>query len=239
MKLYSHNNLNKDGLVSGTFASRVYGWMTLGLSVTAGITGLLSYTGFYKTLYPYWWLWCLGTLGVSLWISRKINTLSVQGVMGLFIAYSVLEGLFFGTVIPGYAATYGGGVVWAAFLSAAGIFAIAALYGTFTHSDMTGLGRIFSLGLFALIGLSIIYFIVSSFVVLPGFYLLICYLGLVMFVGLSAYDAQTIKRMSLQADINSSLSYKLALVMALRMYINVIMIFWYLLQIFASSSKNK
>ena len=66
------------------------------------------------------------------------------------------------------------------------------------------------------------------------FHLVICYLGLVIFVGLTACDAQTIRAMSMQVDINSVASYKLSMVMALRMYINVIMIFWYLLQIFTS-----
>lgn len=239
MRSYSRNNIGEDKFVTGTFASRVYGWMTLGLAVTAGVTGFLSYTGLYKNLYSFWWVWCLGTLGVSLWINRQINQLSVQGVMALFIAYSVLEGLFFGTVIPGYAAAYGGGVVWASFLTAGVIFGVAALYGSFTRNDMTSLGRILRLGLFGLLGISVLYFIVSIFVALPMFYLLICYLGLVMFVGLTAYDAQTIKKMSMQADIHSPVAYKLALIMALRMYVNVVMIFWYLLQIFASSNKNK
>ena len=67
--------------------------------------------------------------------------------------------------------------------------------------------------------------------------LFISYLGLVIFVGLTAYDAQTIRSFSMQADIASVASYKLSLIMALRMYINVIMIFWYLLRIFSSSRK--
>lgn len=221
-----------------TFSSRVYGWMTLGLATTAVVALFWYASGLFITLFSLWWVWCFATLGVSLWINAKVNKLTVPGVVGLFLTYSVLEGLFFGTVLPVYAASYGGGVIWAAFLTAASIFGAAALYGTFTKNDLTSWGRILSLGLIGLIAVSLMFFIVSFFIPMPFLYLLICYLGLVLFVALSAYDAQTIKKLSLQADIHSPVSYKLAMIMALKMYLNVIMIFWYLLQIFGSGNKK-
>lgn len=221
-----------------TFSSRVYGWMTLGLATTA-VVALFWYTsGLFVTLFSLWWVWCFATLGVSLWINARIDQLTVTGIIGLFLTYSVLEGLFFGTVLPVYAASYGGGVIWAAFLTGASIFGAAALYGTLTKNDLTSWGRILSLGLIGLIAVSLMFFIISFFIPMPFMYLLICYLGLILFVALSAYDAQTIKKLSLQADVSSTISYKMSMIMALKMYLNVIMIFWYLLQIFGSGNKK-
>ncbi|EPJ32919.1 inhibitor of apoptosis-promoting Bax1 family protein [Chlamydia psittaci 06-1683] len=95
--------------------------------------------------------------------------------------------------------------------------------------------------MFALIGLllvSVIFALVSIFVYMPIFYLLICYLGLAVFVGLTVVDAQAIRRAAQNVGNDDDLSYKVSLIMALKMYCNVIMIFWYLLQIFSSSGKR-
>ena len=78
----------------------------------------------------------------------------------------------------------------------------------------------------------------SFFMDVTWFMLLISYLGLGIFVGLTAYDAQTIRKLSYQAGANSAMSNKLALMMSLKMYTNVIMIFWYLLQIFSMGRRD-
>jgi uncharacterized protein len=118
------------------------------------------------------------------------------------------------------------------------IFLAAMLYGKFTRSDLTSLGRILRIALIGFMGITLLYFILSFFVPMTWAMVLISYLGLILFVGLTAYDAQTIRSFSLMAQPDSAASYKLSLVMALKMYINVIMIFWYLLQIFSSSRRN-
>ena len=89
-----------------------------------------------------------------------------------------------------------------------------------------------------LLAITVVFAIVSLFVFMPLFYLLICYLGLVIFVGLTAADAQAIRRVAANVGNDSVVSYKLSLVMALKMYCNVIMVFWYLLQIFSSSGNR-
>jgi len=89
-----------------------------------------------------------------------------------------------------------------------------------------------------LVAITLLYMVLSMFMPMTGMMLIISYFGLVIFVGLTAYDANQIRKMSAQVDGYSVMSCKLSLVMALRMYINVIMVFWYLLQIFSSSSKR-
>lgn len=229
----------QDSRLPGTFSSRVYGWMTAGLAVTALISLGLYATGAYRALFPMWWIWCFATLGVSFYIQAQIQKLSVPAVMGLFLAYSILEGMFFGTLVPVYAAQFGGGVVWAAFGSAGIIFGLSAAYGAFTKNDLTQIHRILMLALVGLVVISLAFLIVSLFTPMPLLYLLICYLGLIIFVGLTVVDAQSIRRVARSVGDHGDLSYKLSLIMALQMYCNVIMIFWYLLQIFASSDKRR
>lgn len=94
---------------SGTFAARVYGWMTAGLGVTTLVSLGLYFSGWYRMLAPFWWVWCFATLGVSLYINAKIDRLSVPSVMKLLLVYSLLDGLFFGTIVPIYAYQYAGG----------------------------------------------------------------------------------------------------------------------------------
>ncbi len=221
----------------GTFSSRVYGWMAIGLGFTATIAYFLFRTGLFIKLMPFWWVFALGTFGIALGFNVSVQRFSVAGVVSMFLAYAGLEGVLFGTILPAFAAAYGGQVIWLAFATASVIFLLAMGYGMFTRNDLTSLGRVLTFGLIGLIAVSFLYMILSFFMQLTFLSLLISYLGLIIFVGLTAYDAQTIRRFSLQAEVGSVASYKLSIVMALKMYINVIMIFWYLLRIFSSSKR--
>ena len=221
-----------------TFTTRVYGWMSIGLALTAFIAYMTYRTGAYMALMPFWWVFAFGTFGVALGINAAIQRASVGTVIALFLTYSGLEGFFFGTVLPAFAAAYGGQVIWSAFLTGSMIFLMAMFYGMFTKSNLTSLGKILQVALMGLMGVTLVFFVISFFVHLTWMHLFISYLGLAIFVGLTAYDAQTIRSFSLMAEPNSAVSYKLSLVMALKMYINVIMIFWYLLQIFSSSNRK-
>lgn len=236
MGFYDRDTVNQSTAL-GTFSSRVYGWMSLGLGITATVAYFLYVTGAYVALMPFWWIMAFGTFGIAMGMNMALNRLSIAAVSGLFLAYAGLQGALFGTILPAFAAAYGGQVIWAAFATGAAIFLLAMGYGMFTKSDLTGLGRSLSFGLIGLIAISLVFFILSFFLPMTWASLFISYLGLVIFVGLTAYDAQTIRSLSMQADIASVASYKLSLIMALQMYINVIMIFWYLLRIFSSNRK--
>jgi len=236
MGFYDRNTIN-DAAAVGTFSSRVYGWMAMGLGFTAAVAYFIYATGAYITLMPFWWVFAFGTFGMGMAMSFSIQRISIPAVMTLFLGYAGLEGILFGTILPAFAAAHGGQAIWSAFATGSAIFLFAMAYGMFTKSDLTSLGRILSFGLIGLIGISLLFMILSFFLPMQWADLFISYLGLVIFVGLTAYDAQTIRSMSMQVDINSVASYKLSMIMALRMYVNVIMIFWYLLRIFSSNRK--
>lgn len=222
---------------TNSFATRVYGWMTLGLLLTAVVALFIASSGAYMTLISYWWVPGLVTFGIAMAMGTMIQRLSFPAMAGLFLAYGAVQGIFFGTVLPFFAAQFGGQLIWTAFATAAFIYAMAMGYGIFTKSDLTSLRKILSVALFGLIGISLLYFVLSFFMEVTWMNLLISYLGLAIFVGLTAYDAQQIRAMSMQIQGNSVMGYKLSLMMALKMYINVVMIFWYLLQIFSSNRR--
>lgn len=221
----------------GTFSSRVYGWMAIGLGFTATVAYFLFKTGLYLKLMPFWWVWAFASFGVAMGFNASIQKSTIGTVIGMFLAYSGLQGIMFGTLLPAFASAFGGQVIWLAFVTASAIFLLAMGYGMFTKNDLTSLGRILTFGLLGLVATTLIFMVLSLFMDLTFFHLLISYIGLAIFTGLTAYDAQTIRRFSIQAEINSVASYKLSMIMALKMYINVIMIFWYLLRIFSSSRR--
>lgn len=227
---------SKEALSS--FVNRVYGWMAIGLSLTASIAYFIYQTGAYQALMPFWWLWSMGAFAIAMGMNFAIKRASIVTVIGLFLTYASLQGMLFGTILPLYAAAYGGSLIWTAFASAAVIFCLAMCYGIFTKSDLTQLGRILTMALVGLLVLSLLFFVLSFFMSITWMQLLISYLGLGIFVGLTAYDAQSIRAMSTQVEANSVAGYKLSMVMALKMYINVIMIFWYLLQILSSNNRR-
>ena len=221
----------------GTFSSRVYGWMAVGLGFSASVAYVIFRTGMFMKLMPFWWMISLATFGIAMGFNTGVQRFSIGGVVGMFMTYAGLQGVLFGTILPFFAAAYGGQVIWLAFVTASAIFLLAMGYGMFTRNDLTNLGRILTFGLIGLLAVTFLYVILSFFIQLTFLSLLISYLGLVIFIGLTAYDAQTIRRFSLQADVGSVASYKLSIIMALKMYINVIMIFWYLLRIFSNNRR--
>lgn len=221
-----------------TFTTQVYGWMTVGLSLTAFVAWLVFKSGMYVKFLPYWWMFAIAALFISMTLSVRLMKLSFTATAGLFLTYSTLEGLIFGSILPAYAMAFGGQVIWAAFGTAATVFSIAVLYGIFSKSDLTALGPLLRIALIGLMVVSLLFFVMSMFMPMQGMVLVISYIGLIIFLGLTVYDAQQIRNMSEQVDGFSALSCKISLVMAFRMYLNVITIFWYLLQIFASNKKR-
>lgn len=225
-------------VAQGNFAQRVYGWMTSGLLLTAAVAYGVMRLQLVPLLLPYWWVMLFGAMGIGMVVNATASRIRYSTMTGLLALYAVLEGLFFGTILPVYAHQFGGDVVYLAFLTAAATYGGALAYGALTKSDLTQVRRIIQMAMTALVVITLGYLVVSLFKPISGSMLLISYLGLIVFVGLTATDAQQIRRLSYQVSDNSVMARKLSLMVALRMYMNAIMVFWYLLQIFASNRRN-
>ena len=146
----------------------------------------------------------------------------------LFVLYSVLNGATLSVIFLAYTMSS----IASVFFITAGTFAVMAFIGYVTKTDLTSLGKILFM---ALIGI-IIATVVNVFFVKSGtLNLIISYIGVLVFVGLTAYDSQKIKRMLIMADDMDEGAQKLALLGSLTLYLDFINLFLYLLRIFGSS----
>ena len=207
---------------------KVYLWMTMALAIT-GFTayGVATSPGILQTIYAnpaVMWGIIIAELILVVTVSGAINRLSLSVATLLFIVYSVLNGALLSSVFLVYTASS----VATVFFITAGTFAAMALVGYTRKTDLSSMGKIL---LMALIGM-IIATIVNLFVKSTGLELIISYIGVLVFVGLTAYDSQKIKQMLLQAPDASEGAQKVALLGALSLYLDFINLFLYLLRIF-------
>lgn len=211
---------------------KVYVWMTLALVIT-GFTayGVANSPGILNALFTnraLLWGIFFAELGIVWYVSARIMHLSLVTATLLFVLYSVLNGLMLSSIFIVYTMTS----IASVFFITAGTFAAMSLIGYFTKADLSSLGRIL---LMALIGL-IIATVVNIFLLKDaGFGLILSYVGVLIFVGLTAYDTQKIKQMLVQADDVSEDAQKIALLGSLSLYLDFINLFLYLLRIFGGN----
>jgi len=222
----------KEGSLSLAFPAlmrKVYVWMTLALVIT-GITayGVASSPNIMMWLVQkpaILWGLIIAELALVLTVSAAINRLSLTTATLLFVLYSVLNGATLSLIFMAYTLTS----IASVFFITAGTFGVMAAYGYFTKRDLTSLGKLL---LMALIGLIIASVVNIFFVKSSGFDLIVSYIGVLIFVGLTAYDTQKIKQMlALQTDMGEG-AQKIALMGALSLYLDFINLFLYLLRIF-------
>lgn len=214
-----------------SFSSKVYTWMCCGLLTTTLVAYLIFRLGLSGSILPVALFAGLICFGIAMAMQGLFERVSAQTLMMLMLAYSACEGILFGAVLPMFQVE----TIWSAFLVGGLMFGGAVAYGRMTRSNLTSLGHILRFALIGLVLVSFAMFVMSFFMNVTFFHLIICYIGLGIFVGLTAYEAQQIENLSHRLDGNdSALVNKHAIMTALQMYINVIMIFWYLLQIFGN-----
>ncbi len=207
---------------------KVYVWMTLALVIT-GLTsyGVATSPGILQAIYSnqiLFWGLAIAELAIVIGVTAAINKLSITTATLMFILYSVINGALMSYIFLAYTASS----IATVFFITAGTFATMAFIGYTTKTDLTSMGKIL---LMALIGL-IIATIVNMFVKSSGFTLILSYVGVLVFVGLTAYDSQKIKEMLMQAPDAGEGAQKLALLGALSLYLDFINLFLYLLRIF-------
>lgn len=209
---------------------KVYLWMTLALVIT-GLTAY--YVASSPTLLFHIFsnkLVLLGLLGgeflLVIGLSAAINKLSLLMATLMFTIYSVVNGATLSVIFLVYTAES----IMSVFFITAATFGGMALYGYFTKKDLTSWGNILFMGLIGIIIASL----VNMFVHNSALQLIISYVAVLVFVGLTAYDSQKIKKMMLQAPDAGESMQKLALLGALTLYLDFINLFLQLLKILGS-----
>ena len=211
---------------------KVYLWMTLALMIT-GITaaGVANSPNILALIYSsqvVMWGIIIAEFGLVIYISARLEKLSLSTATTLFALYSILNGVMLSSIFLLYSTA----IISKVFFITAGTFGVTALYGYATKKDLSSFGNILFM---ALIGL-VIATVVNVFMKSAMFDLILSYIGVIIFVGLTAWDSQKIKHMMmLQQDADES-AQKLALIGALSLYLDFINLFLYLLRIFGRSN---
>ena len=232
--------LDTESLQGGDFAMstafsalmrKVFIWMTLALVITGvtayGVATTPSLLIAIVTNKALFWGLIIAELALVFAVSGAINRLSLATATLLFVLYSLVNGATLSVIFLAYSMP----AIIQTFFITAGTFGVMALVGYTTKTDLTSLGKLLFM---ALIGL-VIATVVNMFVGSTGFDYILSYVGVLIFVGLTAYDTQKIKQMCMQAPDAGEHMQKLALLGALSLYLDFINLFLYLLRIFGNS----
>lgn len=202
------------------FMTQVYGWMSIALLITATVSIWVASSPailelvFGNRIVFYGLL--IGQVLMVMSLSAAIQRLSAQMATALFIGYAIMNGLTLACIFL----LYTGGSIASTFFVTAGTFGAMSAYGYFTKRDLTSLGGFL---LMALIGL---------FWHNETLYWISTYAGVLIFVGLTAYDTQKIKEMYAIGNAGTEEGRKVAVMGALRLYLDFINMFLYLLRLF-------
>lgn len=209
------------------FMVRVYNWMTSGL----GITGLVAYTIastpsltamiFSNPVIPI--VLIIAQIGLVFWLASRVMQMSVSQAMGVFLLYAALTGVTFSTVFLAYTASS----ITSTFLVTAGTFSAMSFYGYTTKKDLTSWGSFLFMGLVGIIIASVVNIFLQS----SAMHWVITYAGVLIFVGLTAYDTQKIKEMNILGNEGTDQDTKEAIRGALSLYLDFINLFLMLLRI--------
>lgn len=222
---YHYNTGWNIALAQQRFIMKVFGWMFAGLSMT-GIVGFWLVTN--PDVYLYFEQHTLAfyvILGAEILLlillPTMLHRISAFTATFFFFLYAALNGINFSLII----APYTGLTIAYAFFVTAGLFGIFALYGYLTKRDLSSLGNLL---FFALIGL-ILATIANVFLESNTLDTIILYAGVLIFVGLTAYDIQRIKQLSVAGGEEEVT--KAAIIGALALYLDFINLFYYLLRL--------
>jgi FtsH-binding integral membrane protein len=223
--MYYSQDETQQGIVS-RFMYKVYGWMSVGLAITAALSYYLALTPeFVETLRAHSWLLFaifIFQFALVMGLSFFINRMDYMTAVICFLVYAASVGFTLAPIFLVYEISS----IYLTFLSTASMFGVMCLYGYFTRSDLTTMGNI---SLMALIGIIIASFI-NIFLKSPMMDYIISGIGVIVFTVLTAYDSQKIRHMAQGLMADEQTRSKIAVLGALTMYLDFINLFLFLLR---------
>ncbi len=206
------------------FLSKVYGWMFVGLLITAmTASAVASSRSLAEALIfnrAVFWVLLIAQLGLVFFLSARVNKMAPTTAAGLFLLYSALTGVTSSVVLL----IYTGASIASTFVITAGMFGATAVFGSVTKRSLAGFGQFFFMGLIGLILASIVGLFWHS----EALQFVISVVGVLVFTGLTAWDAQRLKQMAVALPDGRVGAY--AVVGALSLYLDFINLFFFLLR---------
>jgi FtsH-binding integral membrane protein len=214
----------RDAEIVAAFMRGVYGWMCGGLAITAATAWLVSGS---PTLMAaifgnrmVFWILALAQLGIVIALSARVERMASGTASMLFVLYSALTGVTLSVILL----VYTGESVFTTFVVAAGMFGALAMYGTVTRRELSGLGQFLFMGLIGLVLASI----VGIFWHNDALQFVISFIGVIVFAGLTIYDAQRLKALAFATNTGSVSGA--TIIGALALYLDFINLFLFLLR---------
>lgn len=208
------------------YVAKTYLWMFAGLLVTFVVSALTISTGavFYVIMSPYaLTLLTIAELVVVIWMSVRVNRLSVGAARGMFLLYAVLNGVVFSS----FFLLYDVATLTLVFAATALFFGLMSAVSYFGKVDLTKYGPILFAGLIVLI----VFGVLSMFLRLEALDTAMCYLGIIVFLGFTAYDTGKIRANYNHFSGNPEILQKASIFSALSLYLDFINLFLYLLRL--------
>lgn len=213
-----------------SFVRAVYNWMAIGLALTGFVAYYVaSSPALLAIAMKGFFLFAIGEIALVFFLSARIGKLQAKTATGLFLLYALLNGVTFSYIFL----IYTNSTIASTFFICALMFAGLSLFGWVTKKDLTGMGSFLMMGVWGIIIASVI----NIFMQNSGMQMIISYVGVLVFAGLTAYDTQAIKNMALSqpADTSGAVVRKGAIMGALKLYLDFILMFQFLLTIFGGS----
>lgn len=216
------------------FLSQVYAWMTLGLTVTAGVAYYIStqpqlVSMIFKNFGIILVLFLIQIILVAA-LSFYISKMSFVMAAVAFLGYSILSGITLSSIFLVYTQSS----IAVTFFVCAGMFAAMALYGYFTKNDLSSMGSFLFMGLIGLI----IAMLINMFLKSEALDYIISGFGVVIFALLTAFDMQQIKLIGSQMISAGEQTSKISIICALKLYLDFINLFLYLLRFFGKKNSD-
>ncbi|MDA8404387.1 MAG: Bax inhibitor-1/YccA family protein [Desulfobacteraceae bacterium] len=216
-----------------TFIQSVYNWMAVGLALTGGVAYYVaqspSLMGLIFGNQLIFFGLIIAEFGLVMYLSARVQKIEASTATGLFVVYAALNGLTLSFIFLAYT----GASIASTFFICAGTFVTCSVYGMITKRDLTSIGGFMSMGLIGIIIASV----VNMFIRSSAMNMIISYIGVIVFVGLTAYDTQKLKYMAntQPAGLDAGVIRKGAIIGALSLYLDFINLFLMLLRIFGNS----
>lgn len=208
-----------------SFLAKVYLWMFVGLLITAGTAFVVASTPVLVETFilnrMLFWILAFAQLGLVFFLSARVSTMSPTVAAALFILYSAMVGVTTSVILFIYTASS----IFSTFVVTAGMFGAMAVFGTVTKRSLAGVGQFMFMGLIGLI----LAMVVNIFLASSAIAFVISVVGIIVFTGLTAWDAQRLKHMAAVLPDGQVNSY--AVVGALSLYLDFINLFFMLLRL--------
>ncbi|GAB6905531.1 conserved hypothetical protein; putative inner membrane protein [Desulfosarcina cetonica] len=213
-----------------TFVQSVYNWMAIGLALTGGVAWFVANNEpLLRFVYQARWLFFIGEIALVFMLAGRVHKMKASTATGMFMFYAALNGATLSFIFLVYTMSS----IASTFFICAGTFAACSVFGWATKRDLTGLGNFMFMGLIGILIASVVNIFLKS----AGMQMIISYIGVIVFTGLTAYDTQKLKAMAMgqPAGLDAAVVRKGAIIGALTLYLDFILMFQYLLMIFGGN----